>query len=170
MEKTRALLERIPDDKLDWKAHPKSNTIGWNANHLADLPELARGRRPDSQPVASTSRRPAASVTRSPSLTSRQGNPRPLRPEPGQPQGEKPSSAVEGRGPERRTWTAPARRRTRDRRRCPAPRSYRSVVMNHIIRRYRAILCVYLRLNDIPVPGMHGPSGDEQSGTLSRVN
>jgi len=25
-------------------------------------------------------------------------------------------------------------------------------------------LCVYLRLNDIPVPGMYGPSGDEFSG------
>src|SRR6478736_3605483 len=38
MANTRKVIERIPDDKLDWKAHPKSNTIGWNANHLADLP------------------------------------------------------------------------------------------------------------------------------------
>ena len=36
----------------------------------------------------------------------------------------------------------------------------RSFVMNHIIH-HRAHLCVYLRLNDIPVPGMYGPSGDE---------
>jgi uncharacterized damage-inducible protein DinB len=36
----------------------------------------------------------------------------------------------------------------------------RSLVLNHIIH-HRAILCVYLRLNDIPVPGMYGPSGDE---------
>ncbi len=36
----------------------------------------------------------------------------------------------------------------------------RSFLMNHIIH-HRAILCVYLRLNDIPVPGMYGPSGDE---------
>src|SRR5262249_38699677 len=42
------------------------------------------------------------------------------------------------------------------------PRSavMRSFVLNHIIH-HRAILCVYLRLNDIPVPGMYGPSGDE---------
>jgi uncharacterized damage-inducible protein DinB len=42
------------------------------------------------------------------------------------------------------------------------PRSavVRTVVLNHIIH-HRAILCVYLRLNDIPVPGMYGPSGDE---------
>jgi len=37
MANTRKVLERIPDDKLDWKPHPKSNTIGWNANHVADI-------------------------------------------------------------------------------------------------------------------------------------
>ena len=37
MASTRKVLERIPDDKLDWKPHPKSNTIGWNANHVADI-------------------------------------------------------------------------------------------------------------------------------------
>jgi uncharacterized damage-inducible protein DinB len=36
----------------------------------------------------------------------------------------------------------------------------RSFVLNHLIH-HRAILCVYLRLNDIPVPGMYDPSGDE---------
>src|SRR6476620_2400039 len=39
MANTRKVLERIPDDKLDWKAHPKSHTIGWNANHVADIPK-----------------------------------------------------------------------------------------------------------------------------------
>src|SRR5437870_10940914 len=34
---TRKVLERVPEDKLDWRAHPKSNTIGWNANHLAEI-------------------------------------------------------------------------------------------------------------------------------------
>jgi uncharacterized damage-inducible protein DinB len=36
----------------------------------------------------------------------------------------------------------------------------RGVVLNHLMH-HRAHLCVYLRLNDIPVPGMYGPSGDE---------
>ena len=36
----------------------------------------------------------------------------------------------------------------------------RQIIINHMIH-HRAILCVYLRLNDIPVPGMYGPSGDE---------
>ncbi len=41
MANTRKVLERIPEDKLDWKAHPKSNTIGWVSKHLADLPSWA---------------------------------------------------------------------------------------------------------------------------------
>ncbi len=38
----------------------------------------------------------------------------------------------------------------------------RTFFLNHLIHhRGGAILCVYLRLNDIPVPGMYDPSGDE---------
>ena len=42
------------------------------------------------------------------------------------------------------------------------PRSalVRGFGLNHLIH-HRAHLCVYLRLNDVPVPGMYGPSGDE---------
>jgi hypothetical protein len=36
----------------------------------------------------------------------------------------------------------------------------RSFVLNRLIH-HRAILCAYYRLNDIPVPGLYGPSGDE---------
>ncbi len=36
----------------------------------------------------------------------------------------------------------------------------RSFVINHVIH-HRAFLCAYLRLNDVPVPGMYGPSGDQ---------
>src|SRR5689334_20824606 len=38
MANTRKVLERVPDDKFDWQAHPRSHTIGWNANHVADIP------------------------------------------------------------------------------------------------------------------------------------
>src|SRR4051812_646792 len=37
MAKPRKVLDRVPDDKLDWRANPESNTIGWNANHLAEI-------------------------------------------------------------------------------------------------------------------------------------
>jgi hypothetical protein len=37
MAKTRTTLERVPDDKLGWKPHEKSMTMGRLAGHLAEL-------------------------------------------------------------------------------------------------------------------------------------
>ena len=39
--------------------------------------------------------------------------------------------------------------------------AYREMFLNHLVH-HRAQLGVYLRLNDIPVPGLYGPSADEQ--------
>ena len=36
---TRKTLERVPDDKWDWKPHAKSGTLGWLAGHVATLPD-----------------------------------------------------------------------------------------------------------------------------------
>ena len=41
MANTRKTLERVPDDKWDWKPHPKSGTMGWLANHIAFMPGWA---------------------------------------------------------------------------------------------------------------------------------
>ena len=38
----------------------------------------------------------------------------------------------------------------------PRGMAIRTFILNHLIH-HRAILCVYLRLNDIPVPGMYDP-------------
>lgn len=35
---TRKMLQRVPDDKLDWKAHEKSMSIRQVATHIAELP------------------------------------------------------------------------------------------------------------------------------------
>ena len=80
MASTRKVLERIPDDKLDWQPHPKSHTIGWNANHLADIPNWvvvtlgapSLGHRADRRGTV-----PIAEADHPP------GDPRPLRPERG---------------------------------------------------------------------------------------
>src|SRR4051794_23127250 len=37
MANTRKTLERVPDDKWDYKPHAKSGTMGWYAAHLANL-------------------------------------------------------------------------------------------------------------------------------------
>ncbi len=44
----------------------------------------------------------------------------------------------------------------------PRAAVFRSFVMSHLIH-HRAQLGVYLRLLDVPVPGMYGPSADEQT-------
>ena len=38
MANTRKTLERVPEDKFDWKPHPKSFAMGPLATHLATLP------------------------------------------------------------------------------------------------------------------------------------
>src|SRR5258708_922898 len=38
MQNTRKILERVPDDKWNWKPHEKSGTVGWLAAHIALLP------------------------------------------------------------------------------------------------------------------------------------
>jgi len=42
----------------------------------------------------------------------------------------------------------------------PRVATFRAFIMNHLIH-HRAQLCMYLRLNDIPVPAVYGPSADE---------
>src|SRR5258708_32823354 len=41
MKSTRRVVERVPDDKFDWKPHPKSMTMGGLAGHVAELPAFA---------------------------------------------------------------------------------------------------------------------------------
>src|SRR5437764_8405950 len=38
MGTTRKLLERVPDDRLAWKPHPKSMSLGGLATHLSNIP------------------------------------------------------------------------------------------------------------------------------------
>lgn len=152
MANTRKVLERVPFDKLDWKAHPKSNTIGWVAAHLAEIPGWVPGTLQqenwDINPVG-------GEPYQSPKASSRE-----------QLLGVFDKNVVEARtalasisdeayGVE---WSLLSQGQPL----LTMPRSkvIRSLVINHTIH-HRAILCVYLRLNDIPVPGMYGPSGDE---------
>jgi uncharacterized damage-inducible protein DinB len=152
MANTRKVLERIPDDKLDWKPHPKSNTIGWNANHVADIPNW----------LAVTLTTPSLDID-----------------PPGGPKYEFPArkSRKEILDVFDRNVAAARKAITQAKDEDMSqpwtlfnagqvfftmPRSdmIRGFGLNHLIH-HRAHLCVYLRLNDIPVPGMYGPSGDE---------
>lgn len=154
MASARKVLERIPDDKLDWKAHPKSNTIGWNANHLAEIPGWVEGTlRELSWDIAPIGGEPY----QTPKLTTAKAivdmfdknvaSARKAIASVNDDELAKNWSLLKGGQPI-----------------ITMPRSavVRIWVLNHLIH-HRAHLCVYLRLNDIAVPGMYGPSGDAPS-------
>ncbi len=132
--------------------HPKSNTIGWNANHIAEIPGWVAGTLArDSWDIAPVDGEPY----QSPKLATRQEildlfdrNVAEAR------------QAIEtvddsALGQKWSLLKAGEPLMT-----MPRAVVIRSFVLNHLIH-HRAHLCVYLRLNDIAVPGMYGPSGDE---------
>ena len=152
MAKTRNVLERVPEDKLGWRAHPKSNTIGWNANHLAEIPGWVEatltlpsldfapvGGEPYQSPVLATRREILELFDRNVAAA-------------------------------RRAIAATSDEEMKEQWSClqagthlftmPRAAVIRTFLLNHLIH-HRAILCVYLRLNDIPIPDLYGPSGDE---------
>jgi uncharacterized damage-inducible protein DinB len=152
MANTRKVLERVPEDKLDWQPHPKSHTIGWNACHLAEMPgwventlnasslDIAPAGGPQYQSPKLRSRREIVELFDKNVAAAR-----------------KALAAVKD-DQIGQTWSLLKAGQPM----FTMPRSavIRSFVINHIIH-HRAILCVYLRLNNVPVPGMYGPSGDE---------
>jgi len=152
MASTRKVLERIPADKLDWRAHAKSNTIGWNANHLADLPgwgvSIITEPGYDFAPVGGQRYQSPALTTAREIVDLFDANVTKARDALTKLKDESLNDPWTLRGGDRIIFTM------------PRFMVIRSFLMNHIIH-HRAILAVYLRLNNIPVPGLYGPSGDE---------
>lgn len=152
MATTRRVLERVPADKFDWKAHPKSNTIGWNASHLADIPcwleTTLTHTEWDVEPVDGEPYRTPVLTTPQEVLESYDRNVAAARAALAQVKDED----------AQQSWSLLQKGQTI----MTLPRSavIRSFILNHMVH-HRAILCVYLRLNDIPVPSVYGPSGDE---------
>ncbi|HWT02404.1 MAG TPA: DinB family protein [Pyrinomonadaceae bacterium] len=151
MANTRRTLERIPEDKLDWKPHEKSTTMGGLATHLSNLASWAVlmidkdefDAAPEGQPLRA---KPVESVQEA--LETFDKNVAAAR------------EAIKGASDEHlmKTWTLLAAGRTI----FTQPRAgvLRGFIMNHTIH-HRAQLSVYLRLNDVPVPSLYGPSADE---------
>ena len=150
MANTRKVLERIPDDKLDWQPHPKSHTIGWNAIHIAEIPNwlvmVLNTPSLDIAPVGGEAYTAPKVTNRAEILDLFDRNVAAAR--------KAITEATDVTSP----WSLLASGNTI----FTMPRSavIRSMVLNHLIH-HRSHLIVYLRLNDVPVPGMYGPSGDE---------
>ncbi|MBM3747618.1 MAG: DinB family protein [Acidobacteria bacterium] len=152
MANARKCLERVPEDKFDWKPHPKSPTVRWLAAHVAHLPSwavMAIGRDSiDVMPPGAPPPRIPEPESRAALLEMFDKNVAEAR------------AALAGASDEHllKSWTL--LRSGKEIFSQPRVGVLRGFVMNHLIH-HRAQLCVYFRLNDVPVPALYGPSADE---------
>jgi uncharacterized damage-inducible protein DinB len=151
---TRKTLERVPDDKFAWKPHEKSSTLGLLAGHVATLPGLAKTViTQDELGTASGGQAPASPAWVAPK--NRQGLLETFDKLVAETR-----AAISGTSDEdfMKPWTL--LKGGQKLMSMPKAMVMRSFVMHHLIH-HRAQLGVYLRLNDIPVPSIYGPSADE---------
>jgi uncharacterized damage-inducible protein DinB len=148
MSNTRRALERVPTDKLDWAPHAKSFSMGKLAIHIANLPTWTNVTLDTSELDLSVPFETPKAATTEELLAFFDKNVAEAR------------AALAGATDEAffQPWTLRAGEHTIFT--LPKVAVMRGFVLNHIIH-HRGQLTVYLRLNDIPVPSIYGPSADE---------
>ena len=146
-ETTRRVLERVPDDRLAWKPHAKSMSLGQLALHLAQLPlgittlvEQLTTEVPAVPLVQPASRREILDAL-----------------EQGVAHAAERLAALGDAGLEAQ-WTLTREGAVL----VSQPRGdvLRSLMLNHTYH-HRGQLMVYLRLLDVPLPPVYGPTADE---------
>jgi uncharacterized damage-inducible protein DinB len=152
MAKTRTTLERCPEAKYGWKPHEKSFSMGGLAIHIANMAGWA-----------------SETVSQDSFDISPVGAP-PYKEEPPASQKEllekfdrgvtKARAAIAGASDEdlMKQWSLLAAGKTIFT--MPRVVVLRSMIFNHVIH-HRGQLTVYLRMNDVAVPAIYGPSADE---------
>lgn len=145
---TRRVLERVPADKLSWKPHVKSMSLGQLALHVAEGPGLvaAMATQNPASPPESFEQAPASSVDQVLSALD---------------DGVAKAKEIVGGFDDAammESWSIAAGDKTL----MSMPRVgwLRAVMLNHWYH-HRGQLSVYLRLLDVPVPSIYGPSADE---------
>lgn len=149
MANTRRALERVPMDKADWKPHPKSMALGRLAVHLAELPGWTRTTLHQDELDLGGSYTPTSVANTEELLALFDKNVAVAR------------EALAGASDDA-VWHKPWTLRVGEQKIFTLPKIavHRAFTMNHVIH-HRGQLTVYLRLNDIPVPSIYGPSADE---------
>ena len=148
MSVTRKLLERVPLEKFDWKPHAKSMSLGQLSQHVATLPgwgsmtlsqaEFDLGTGPPQEPIRDHQ---ALLATFDRTV------------------GETRAALLGKTGAELMApWALKKDGHTIFS--MPKAAVWRSFVISHLVH-HRGQLSVYLRLNDVPVPSIYGPSADE---------
>ena len=145
---TQRVLERIPQAHLTWKPHPKSMSLGQLALHVATVPgtvaELAAlDTVPDPpafvQPEAATATELVPSLTDSVTKAKR---------------------LLGGFDDSKMSATWRLQRGGKDILTMPRAAFVRAILLNHWYH-HRGQLLVYLRLLNLPVPSVYGPTADE---------
>jgi uncharacterized damage-inducible protein DinB len=145
---TRRVLERVPTDKLTWKPHDKSMSLGGLAQHLATVPGfICSWALDDVTDLGSIQHHPEPTSTSEILAAHDAGL-------------AKAKDALRQLGDAglQKAWSAKAGGQTIMA--MPKGALVRSVAMNHAFH-HRGQLSVYLRLLDVPVPSIYGPSADE---------
>jgi uncharacterized damage-inducible protein DinB len=144
---TRRVLERVPAAKLAWRPHPRSMSLGQLALHTAGTPGgIARLAQTDGVEVPEFSQTEATSgaeiikaldesLATARELLSGMDDAKLMAP-----------------------WTAT--RGGKAFMTVPRIGLLRAIMLNHWYH-HRGQLCVYLRLLDVPLPSVYGPSADE---------
>ncbi len=148
MTTTRKVLERVPEDRLDWKPHAKGWSLRDLAQHVATVPMWGEMTltRPEIDVAGAAS--PERVKTRAELLAMFDGNVSKTR------------AALTGISDAELMAPWALKRGDQTVFSMPKAAVWRSFVMSHLIH-HRGQLSVYLRLSDVAVPSIYGPSGDE---------
>ena len=151
---TRTLLERVPEDRAAWKPHQKSMSLGQLAMHIANLPQWAsialERKEFDTNPPDGTRVTPPAFESAAHLLQAYDANVSAAR-------------ALLARTTDAELmvqWTL--KNGGKSLFSMPRVAVLRSFVLNHAVH-HRGQLSVYLRLLDVPIPNIYGPTADTQS-------
>jgi uncharacterized damage-inducible protein DinB len=146
---TRRVLERVPENKLSWRPHQKSRTLGQLALHIAVVPgsvaEFVASPSPAQAPQFGQDPSPASASELVPALE----------------QSIAKAKRVLG-GMDDATLMATWRMMRGDQELFAVPRAamLRSIMLNHWYH-HRGQLTVYLRELGVPLPSIYGPTADE---------
>ena len=147
---TRKLLERLPEDKLNWKPHEKSMTLARLATHLAEIPQWADiVVNKDFFDMSSRDYTPSALDTRAAILESFEKHIKKFK------------EVMEGKSDEVMMGRWQLRHGDQVSLDLPKAAVLRSFILSHIIH-HRGQLSVYLRENNVALPSIYGPSADEK--------
>lgn len=151
MSSTRKLLECVPEGKWDYKPHEKSMELGRLAGHIVELPGWAKTIMDvDHLNLDEADMKPFVAASRKELLDAFDKGVREGR------------AAIAAAGDDHlhKNWSMTfGGQKVVD---SPRTEVLRTWCFNHLIH-HRAQLGVYLRLNNVAIPGMYGPSADEMA-------